>query len=156
MDVGSSVDDRRGAAPAARPESERPGRYHAGRLSGDPDRPHRPKGFDLKACNLPDALQIWYSHPADGYFVLFPDGIASVYIVDVDGQRQVFETQYGSATSDKDVRELQAILDSINRDVTRTKLRVKDAYWSPPKRDGRVTPRRAPQARRGSHGSGEL
>jgi hypothetical protein len=73
-----------------------------------------PKGFDLKPCNLPDAFQIWFSHPADGYFVLFPDGFASVYIVDVDGQRQVFQTQYGSAASDEDVRELEAVLDSIN------------------------------------------
>jgi hypothetical protein len=37
-----------------------------------------------------------------------------VCIVDVDGQRQVFLTQYRSATSDEDLRELQAILDSIH------------------------------------------
>lgn len=46
-------------------------------------------------------------HPhtrADKYFVLLPDGIASVYIVNVDGQRQVFLTQYRSATSDEDLR----------------------------------------------------
>jgi hypothetical protein len=36
-----------------------------------------------------------------------------VYIVDVDGQRQVFVTQYLSTTSDEDRAELQAILDSI-------------------------------------------
>ena len=59
-------------------------------------------------------LQIWYSAPADKYFVLLADGIASVYVVDVDGQRQVFLTQYRSATSDEDVRELQTILDSIH------------------------------------------
>jgi len=35
-------------------------------------------------------------------------------VVEVDGQRQVFLTQYRSATSDEDVRELQAILDSIH------------------------------------------
>ena len=115
MDVGPSVDDlvaalRRQRGPkASDPVDTTLGGYPAIRI----DLTVR-KGFDLKACNLPDALQIWYSHPADGYFVLFPDGIASVYIVDVDGQRQVFETQYGSATSDKDVRELQAILDSIH------------------------------------------
>ena len=72
-----------------------------------------PKGFDLKPCNLPDALQIWFSHPADGYLVLFPDVTASVYIVDVDGQRQVFVTQHGSATSEVDLREMEAVLDSI-------------------------------------------
>ena len=58
-----------------------------------------PNGFDLKPCSLPDGLQIWFSHPSDGYFVLFPESDASVYIVDVEGQRQVFQTQYGSAAS---------------------------------------------------------
>lgn len=46
--------------------------------------------------------------------MLVPEGVAGVYIVDVDGQRQVFLTQHKSATSDKDVRELQAVLDSIH------------------------------------------
>jgi len=74
-----------------------------------------PDGFDLKTCNVKDVgLQIWYSVPADKYFVLLPDGIMSVYIVDVDGQRQTFVTgPRGPATSDEDARELQAILDSI-------------------------------------------
>lgn len=74
-----------------------------------------PDGADLKLCNLEGiGLQIWYSPPADKYFVLLHDGIARVYIVDVDGQRQVFLAQYRSATSDEDLRELQAILDSIH------------------------------------------
>jgi hypothetical protein len=74
-----------------------------------------PKGFDLKDCNAADiGLQIWYSAPTDKNFVLLRDGIARVYIVDVDGQRQVFLTQHGSATSDEDVRELQATLESIH------------------------------------------
>jgi len=74
-----------------------------------------PEGLDLKACNLEGiGLQIWYSAPADKYFVLLADGIASVYIVDVDGQRQVFLTQHRSGTSDEEVRELQTVLDSIH------------------------------------------
>lgn len=74
-----------------------------------------PEGFDLKACNLEGAgLQIWYSPPADTYFVLLADGIASVYIVDVDGQRQVLLTQHRATTSDEDLRELQATIDSIH------------------------------------------
>lgn len=73
-----------------------------------------PKGFDLKVCNAAGiGLQIWYSPPANKNFVLLSDGTASVYIVDVDGQRQVFLTQYRSAASNKDIRELQAVLDSI-------------------------------------------
>ena len=73
-----------------------------------------PDGFDPKHCNLGRiGLQVWYSAPADKYFVLLRDGISSVYIVDVDGHRQVFLTQYRSATSGEDLRELEAILDSI-------------------------------------------
>ena len=115
MEVGPSVDDLAAALLKQQgPKTSGPvdttlGGYPASRIDLTV-----PKGFDLKPCNLPDALQIWFSPPADNYFVLLPDGIASVYIVDVDGQRQVFLTQYGSATSDEDVRELQAILDSIH------------------------------------------
>lgn len=73
-----------------------------------------PKGSDLKACNAAGiGLQIWYSPTADKNFVLLSDGTASVYIVDVDGERQVFLTQYRSGASAKDLRELQAVLDSI-------------------------------------------
>ena len=63
-----------------------------------------PKGFDLGPCNAADiGLQIWYSPPADKNFVLLDHGIASVYIVDVDGERQVFLTQRGTTTSDDDL-----------------------------------------------------
>lgn len=58
-------------------------------------------------------LQVWYSPTADKNFILLADGIASVYIVDVDGERQVFLAQIGSTTSDEDLAELQAVLDSI-------------------------------------------
>lgn len=73
-----------------------------------------PEGFDLAACNVKNiGLQIWYSPPADKYFVLLADGVASVYILDVNGERQVFLTQHGSTTSEQDLAELQAVLDSI-------------------------------------------
>ena len=76
-----------------------------------------PEGFDLEACRLwedgIDGLQIWYSAPADKYFVLGPDAPASVYVLDVDGERQVFLTGRHVATSDEDVAELQTVIDSI-------------------------------------------
>ena len=73
-----------------------------------------PKRLDLNTCRFKGVgLQIWHSLPTDKYFVLLSDGTASVYIVDVDGQRQVFLTQYRSAASRKDIRELQKVLDSI-------------------------------------------
>jgi len=74
--------------------------------------------FDLTACNLYQdgflGLQVWYSRPADKYFVLSPDSVASVYILDVDGQRQVVLTGARSTSSVEDVAELQSVLDSIS------------------------------------------
>lgn len=58
-------------------------------------------------------LQIWYSAPTDKYFVLLPDAVARVYIVDVVGERQVFVAQIGDPRSAGDRAELQAVLDSI-------------------------------------------
>jgi hypothetical protein len=73
-----------------------------------------PDGTDLKSCNLEGGgLQVWLSHAADGYLVLVPDGVASVYVVDADGTRQVFVTEHPPAMSDEDAADVQAILDSI-------------------------------------------
>jgi hypothetical protein len=114
MEVGPSVDDLAAAllqqpGPAASgPVDTTLGGYPAKRIDLTV-----PEGFDPEACRPRGVgLQIWYT-PLDDYFVLLPDGIVSVYIVDVDGRRQVFVAQYRSRTSDKDVREMQAVLDSI-------------------------------------------
>ena len=73
------------------------------------------QGSDLEACSIEGAgLQIWFSQPADKYFVLLADGTASVYILDVDGERQLFMTQVRSATTDENRAELQAVVDSID------------------------------------------
>jgi len=75
-----------------------------------------PKGLDLADCRLADdgvlGLQLWYSAPADKYLVLLPGGTASVYVLDVKGDRQVFLTQQFSPTPE-DREEVQAVLDSI-------------------------------------------
>lgn len=77
-----------------------------------------PKGLDLESCRLADdrvlGLQIWYSEPADNYFVLFRGAVASVYILDVGGQRQVFVAQNRSPDSPDARVELQSVLDSIH------------------------------------------
>ncbi len=73
-----------------------------------------PGDLDLEGCRLEGAgLQVWYSPPADKHLLL-PDGIASVYILDVAGQRQVFLTQHRSTTSQKDLAELRTVLESIH------------------------------------------
>ena len=68
------------------------------------------------ACRLGDHLQIWYSAPVDKYFVLFGDGTANVYILDVKGERQVLVTQYRAGTRAEDIAEMQNIIESIKID----------------------------------------
>jgi len=74
-----------------------------------------PAGLAVKDCNVPVALQLWFAEPSasEGYTVLFPDTTATVFIVDVQGHRQVFFVEQGAGASDEDRRELQAALDSI-------------------------------------------
>lgn len=76
-----------------------------------------PKDLDLESCRMAGAgalaLQIWYSEPADNYFVLFAGAVASVYILDVGAERQVFVAQNRSPDSPEATTELEAVLDSI-------------------------------------------
>jgi len=112
-EVGPSVDDlatallQQPGPEASGPVATSLGGYPASRIDLT-----APGGFALKKCNLGNVLQIWFSQP-DDYFVLPADDMASVYIVDVEGQRQVFVTQVGSKASDEDEEELQAIVDSV-------------------------------------------
>lgn len=115
LDPGPSVDDLAAALlqqpgpMATGPASTTLGGYPTSRVDLT-----IPAGFDLDACSLGGiGLQIWYSPPADKYFVLLADGVSNVYILDVDGQRQVFLAGHGLATSDEDLAELQVVLDSI-------------------------------------------
>jgi hypothetical protein len=75
-----------------------------------------PDGLDLRRCRLADdgvlGLQLWYSEAAEKYFVLQPRSRTSIYILDVDGTRQVFLTQQHSPTPEARA-EVQAVLDSI-------------------------------------------
>lgn len=58
-------------------------------------------------------VQIWLNGPKN-YLVLDPNGLLSIYVVDVDGERAVFTSQYRPAhTSSEDKAELQQVLDSI-------------------------------------------
>lgn len=71
-----------------------------------------PAGFDFTGCDLPDGLQLWLTPPED-FTVLGADAVTSVYVLDVDDLRQVFVIVRGSAASDEDLRELEAVLASI-------------------------------------------
>lgn len=73
-----------------------------------------PDDLDLTRCRLGEiGLQVWYSEPADKYFVLTDVGPTWLYIVDVDGRRQVFVVYIRGNSSMDDLRELEAILRSI-------------------------------------------
>ncbi|KAA1420980.1 hypothetical protein F0U44_01170 [Nocardioides humilatus] len=96
-----------------------------------------PKGRDVAGCRMaPAGLQIWYSEPADKYFVLLEDATASVYVVDVDGERQVFLTQTSRSASAADRAELQAVLDSIQ--IAGAPTSEESPAASPPRRDGSI------------------
>ena len=74
-----------------------------------------PKRLQSQDCFLGPGtgVQLWLTKP-DKYLVLDAEGIVSVYVVDVNGQRQVFTTQYRPAhTSEEERAELQQVLDSI-------------------------------------------
>ena len=122
MDVGPSVDDLVAALLAQPgPEASDPMDTTLGGLPATRVDLSVPEGFDLTTCRLwedeIDGLQVWYSAPADKYFVLGPDTPASVYILDVGGKRQVFLAGRHLTTADEDVAELQAVLDSIQIDA---------------------------------------
>lgn len=116
MEIGPSVDDfatallEQPGTQASRPVATTLGGHPATRIDLA-----IPEGLDLTTCSFGEVgLQIWYARPADKYFVLLHDNPTSVYIVDVDGQRQVFIAgPLGPMTTKRDARELQAVLDSI-------------------------------------------
>ena len=119
MEVGPTVDDfvtallEQPGAEASRPVEATLGGYPATRIDlAIPD------GYDLTVCSFGEiGLQIWYSAPADKYFVLLRDNPTSVYVVDVDGQRHVLIAgPVGPTTTQRDARALQAVLDSIRFD----------------------------------------
>lgn len=92
-----------------------------------------PKHRDVSTCRMtPAGLQIWYSEPADKYFVLLRDAIASVYVVDVGGARQVFLAQASTSASAADRTELQTVLDSIRIEGSSS------AYDAPMAGDGSI------------------
>ena len=71
-------------------------------------------------CHLadygPPGLQIWFSDLTQKYFVLMPGSTASIYVVDVRGERQVFLAEHATTASDSVLRELQSVIDSIRID----------------------------------------
>jgi hypothetical protein len=78
-------------------------------MAGDPE---------TATCNIdvPGNLQLWHHPPTDDYFVLSGGASASVFILDLNGERQVFTTQYPADAPEDAISELQTIIDSITID----------------------------------------
>jgi hypothetical protein len=109
-DLYAALRDQAGGAAISKPVPTTLGGYPAIQIDL-----RVPKRLELAECRLaPWGLQIWYSEPADKYFVLLPDATARVYVLDVDGKRQVFLAQVGDPASADDRAELQTVLDSIH------------------------------------------
>ncbi|MDP9182993.1 MAG: hypothetical protein M3P04_09500, partial [Actinomycetota bacterium] len=117
--VGQGVEDlvtalleQEGGAAKSEPVTTTLGGYPATRIDL-----RIPKRLDLARCQMArygfPGLQVWYSEPADKYFVLLPHATASVYVVNVEGERQVFLAQVGNPSSTADRAELRTVLDSI-------------------------------------------
>ena len=78
-----------------------------------------PAGMDVSSCRVPGALQIW-RNGEDGWLAFTRDsgvhgGEHQLYILDVDGERQVFDVEVDKASA-ADRAELQQVLDSIELD----------------------------------------
>ena len=111
-DLVTALREQTGGARTTKPDSTILGGYPATRIDLE-----IPKDLDLDQCQMADygftGLQVWYSEPADKYFVLLPGAVARVYIVDVDGQRQVFMADVLNPRSAADRAELDTVLASI-------------------------------------------
>ena len=68
--------------------------------------------IDLADCRVP-ALQVWANASETDFFAHFPGSAASVYIVDVQGQTLAITASWRNASSQSDVAELEAVLDSV-------------------------------------------
>ena len=99
------------------PARPRPARGdHPGRLPRNPGRPAGPRAPADRRTASWDPAPESRSGSTDRRTtcVLDPEGLLSIYVVDVDGDRAVFTSQYRPAhTSPEDKAELQQVLDSI-------------------------------------------
>lgn len=78
-----------------------------------------PERLQTKSCFIGPGtgVRIWLNGPKN-YLVFGPHGLLSIYVLDVNGQRAVFTSQYRLAhTSPQDQAELQQVLVSIHIDT---------------------------------------
>ena len=66
----------------------------------------------LADCRVP-ALQIWANASETDFFSVLPGSVASVYIVDVQGQTLAMVATWRNSPSESDVAELEAMVDSV-------------------------------------------
>ncbi len=73
-----------------------------------------PPGLDTTACRHGDmGIQVWADEAETYFFALASQRSASVYVVDVDGERAVITTVTTPNASVEDIAELEAIVGSV-------------------------------------------
>lgn len=72
-----------------------------------------PEGMTPNCRMMGENLQVWFSRPAPKYLVLLPGTVTNVYILDLDGERQVFVVMRPEDLPAAERADLQAALDSI-------------------------------------------
>ena len=73
-----------------------------------------PTQLDDTTCRNPGiVIQLWADPAETGFFALHPGHYASVYVVDVNGERVVITAGHGPEATDEDLAEQQEIIESI-------------------------------------------
>jgi len=113
-EVGPTVDDLVGALMAQPgPDVSEPVDITLGGYPGKRVELTVPADLDVAACRIPAGLQIWLDASGGKYLLFDHDVTATVYIVDVNGERLVITTVFRFDSSEADIAEMEAILASI-------------------------------------------
>ena len=116
-EVGPTVDDlvnalaNQAASDAAAPVDLTIGGYAAVRIEMSAE-----AGLDAASCSVPGVLQIWADQGETDFFAMPVEvaDSATVYIVDVEGERVVIAAGGRTDTSAADLAELDAVIASIS------------------------------------------
>ena len=113
--IGDSVDDLVAALEAQGSTDVVVGDVAAGSVPGKRVEVSETPGLDRSQCTygVDGPHQIWVEAGGNGYLAFREDSRAVVYIFDVDGNRLVFWGAFAPATTEADVEEIDAIVQSF-------------------------------------------
>ena len=113
--IGDTVDDLVAALEGQGSTNVVVGDVAAGSVPGKRVEVSETPGLDRSRCThgVDGPHQIWVEAGGDGYLAFGEDFRAVIYIFDVDGNRLVFWGAFGPATTEADVEEIDAIVQSF-------------------------------------------